>query len=156
MARKQQGGSVAKAIVYGGLTAASLDLLSADLIYRVDLITVMHSIARGWYGPSAMSGGADVAVVGLASHYAILTVAAAIFVLTSLRFPVLRRLWWLTGPAFGLGIWVVMHYLVVPYSHAGQPIPDWPLKTKGMEELVGHLFLVGLPIAGWARRLLGR
>ena len=89
MARKQQGGSVAKAIVYGGLTAASLDLLSADLIYRVDMITVMH-------------------------------------------------------------------YIVVPYSHAGQPIPHWPLKTRGMEELVGHLFLVGLPIAGWARRLLGR
>jgi len=82
--------------------------------------------------------------------------AAAIFVLTSLRFPVLRRLWWLAGPLFGLGIWVVMHYIVVPYSHAGQPIPHWPLKTRGTEELVGHLFLVGLPIAGWARRLLGR
>jgi hypothetical protein len=156
MARKQQGGSVAKAIVYGGLTAASLDLLSADLIYRVDLITVMHSVARGWYGPSAMSGGGDVALVGLASHYAILTVAAAIFVLTSLWFPVLRRLWWLSGPVFGLGVWVVMHYLVAPYSHAAQPIPHLPLKTKGLEELAGHLFLVGLPIAGWARRLLGR
>jgi hypothetical protein len=156
MARKQQGGSLAKAILYGGVTAASLDLLSADLIYRVDLITVMHSIARGWYGPWAMSGGADVAFIGLISHYAILLVAAAVFVLTSLKLPVLRRLWWLTGPLFGLGVWIVMHYLVVPNSHAGGGLPHWPLKAKGMQELIGHLFLVGLPIAGWARRFLGR
>ena len=32
MARKQQGGSVGRAILYGGVTAASLDLIAADLI----------------------------------------------------------------------------------------------------------------------------
>lgn len=156
MARRQQGGSVARAILYGGLTAASLDLLAADLIYHIDLIRVMKSIARGWYGPAAMKGGADVALVGLVSHYAILIVAAAIFVFTSLKFPVLRRLWWLTGPVFGLGVWVVMHYLIVPNSRAGGGFPEWPLSDKALEELACHLFCVGLAIAWWARRILGR
>ena len=115
----------------------------------------MKSIARGWYGAEAMKGGADVAIVGLASHYAILTVAAAIFVFTSLRFPVLRRLWWLTGPLFGLCVYGVMHYLIVPFSHAGGGF-DLPKTSKAYEELASHLFCVGLAIAWWARRMLGR
>jgi hypothetical protein len=155
MARKQ-GGSVAKAILYGGLTAATIDLIAADLIYHVDLIRVMKSIAAGWYGPAAAQGGAQAALVGLASHYAILIVAAAIFVLTSLRFPVLRRLWWLTGPLFGLFVYGVMHFIVVPNSHAGGGPGSLPRSTKGYEELASHLFGVGLVIAWWARRILGR
>ena len=93
------------------------------------------------------------ALIGLASHYGILLVAAAVFVLASLRFPALRRMAWITGPLFGVCIYLVMHYAIVPLSNVhGRP-------AKGlffMEEFAGHLFLVGLPIALWARAILGR
>lgn len=91
----------------------------------------------------------------MASHYAILIVAAAVFVLTSLRVPALRRLWWITGPLFGACVYVAMHYVIVPLSKAphGGPVE---LTPQFYEELASHLFLVGLTIAWWARRVLGR
>jgi hypothetical protein len=150
---KRASGSVLQAILLGGVTAATLDLIAADLIYRADLISVMKGIASGWFGPAGPKGGADMALIGLASHYGILIVAAAVFVAASLRAPALRRWWWLTGPLFGAGVYVVMHYAVVPLSHSrGRP----PQGLHFYEELASHLFCVGLTIAWWARRILGR
>jgi len=147
-------GLVLAAILGGGFMAATFDFFAAMLICHGTASGVARAVARGWYGAGAKTGGQPVDVVGMASHWGILLVAAAIFVLASLRFPALRRLAWMAGPLFGACIYGVMHYVVLPLSavHA----VNNPKGLAFAEEFAGHLFVIGLPIALWARGLLGR
>jgi hypothetical protein len=142
------------AILAAGLTAATFDFLFAMGINHLDWITIGHAIARGWFGKAAMQGGLGVALVGVASHYTILLVASAIFVFASLRFPVLRRMAWIVGPLFGACIYGVMHYVILPLS-AVHAVAN-PKGVKFVWEFLGHMFGIGLPIALWARAILGR
>jgi hypothetical protein len=75
-----------------------------------------------------------------------------VFVLASERFPGLRRgaVGW--GLAFGVGVFAVMNFLVIPLSRIGASVPSFPVVANG---LLAHAFLVGLPIALAARRFLG-
>lgn len=145
---------VVVAILAAGLTAATFDYLFAMGLNHLDWITIGHAIARGWYGNAAMQGGLDVALVGVASHYAILLAASAIFVLASLRFPILRRMAWFVGPLFGACIYGVMHYLILPLS-AVHAVAN-PKGIKFLWEFCGHMFGIGLPIALWAQAILGK
>jgi hypothetical protein len=144
---------VIPAILAGGLTAATCDFIAAMLIYHLPAVTVGKAVARGWFGQEkAMSGGLDVAAIGVVSHYAILLVAAALFVTASLRFPILRHRAVIVGVLFGLCIYVVMHFVVLPLSNAG---PGQPKGIQLVEELMGHMLVIGLPIALWTRKFLG-
>jgi uncharacterized membrane protein YagU involved in acid resistance len=145
---------VLPAIVAGGLTGATFDFIAAMLIYNLPALSVGKAVARGWYGKAAMRGGNDVAAIGVVSHYAILLVAAAIFVFASLQWPVLRRQAWIVGPLFGACIYLVMHFVVLPLS-ALHAISN-PHGVQLVEEVLGHMFVIGLPIALWARYLIGR
>jgi uncharacterized membrane protein YagU involved in acid resistance len=142
------------AILAAGLTAATFDYLFAMGMNHLDWITIGHAIARGWFGKAAMAGGLDVALIGLASHYFILLVASAIFVFASLRLPILRRMAWIVGPLFGACIYGVMHYLILPLS-AVHAVAN-PKGIKFVWEFLGHMFGIGLPIALWARFILGK
>ena len=146
-------GSVIAAILAGGFMAATFDFFAAMLIYGGTASGVAHAIARGWFGAAVKTMPPIVDVIGIASHYAILLIAAAIFVLTSLRFPVLRQRAWIIGPLFGVCIYVVMHFVIVPLSavHA----VNNPKGIQFVEEFLGHMFVIGLPIALWARALVG-
>lgn len=147
-------GNVLAAILAGGFMAATFDFFAAMLIYGGTASGVAHAIARGWYGDAVKTMPPIVDVIGIASHYMILLIAAAIFVLTSLRFPVLRRMAWITGPLFGVCIYLVMHFVIVPLS-AVHKISN-PHGVQLIEEFCGHMFVIGLPIALWARAILGR
>jgi hypothetical protein len=146
--------TIAAAILGGGFMAATFDFFAALLIYHGTASGVARAIARGWYGAAVKTMPPSVEVVGIASHFLILIVAAAIFVLASLRLPVLRRLAWIAGPLFGVCIYLVMHFVVLPLSavHA----VNNPSGLAFVEEFAGHMLVIGLPIALWARALLGR
>ncbi|HZZ68825.1 MAG TPA: hypothetical protein VFE18_11700 [Phenylobacterium sp.] len=145
---------VLAAILGGGFMAATFDFFAAMLIYGGPASGVAHAIARGWFGAAVKTMPPIVDVIGIASHYAILLVAAAIFVLASLRFPILRQRAWITGPLFGVCIYLVMHLIVLPLSavHA----MNNPKGLQLVEEVLGHMFVIGLPVALWARALVGR
>jgi hypothetical protein len=145
-------GAIAAAILGGGFMAATFDFFAAMLIYGGTASGVAKAIARGWYGAAVKTMPPIVDAIGIASHFAILIVAAAIFVGASLRFPILRRLAWIAGPLFGVAIYVVMHFVVVPLSHSP---PSAPKGIQFVEEFCGHMFVIGLPIALWARAMLG-
>jgi hypothetical protein len=142
------------AILAGGFMAATFDFFAAMLIDGGTASGVAKAIARGWYGAGAKAGGTTIEVVGMASHWGILLIAAAIFVFASLRFPALRQKAWITGPLFGVCIYIVMHFVIVPLSavHA----VNNPRGLQFAEEFAGHMFVIGLPIALWARAILGR
>ncbi|HEY3947421.1 hypothetical protein [Phenylobacterium sp.] len=147
-------GKVAAAILGGGFMAAAFDFFAAMLIYHGTASGVAKAIAKGWYGAAVKTMPPMVEVIGIASHYFILITAAAIFTLASLRLSILRRYAWISGPLFGVGIYIVMHFVIVPLSQAAGG--SSPKGLAFVEEFGGHMFVIGLPIALWARAMLGR
>jgi hypothetical protein len=146
-----------QAIVAGGLLVAVLDGVDAVVAYKLAFgmtpVAIYQFVASGLFGQAAYAGGMATALIGLAIHVLIAVSAAAVFVLASERLPQLRRdaVGW--GLGFGVAVFVVMGFVVIPLSRIPPSPPSLPLLVNGV---LGHALLVGLPIALAARRFLGR
>ena len=105
---------VITAILAGGVVAGIFDLGVACAESGLPPLTIGKAVARGWFGKAAMQGGVDVAVIGIASHFAIMLAFAAAFVLASLKEPMLRRRFYVTGPLYGAIIFDTMRFVVLP------------------------------------------
>ena len=139
-------GSAFRAILWGGLAAGVGDSLLALLLYRVAPTLIYQSIASGLLGREAYRGGLATAALGVLLHFSIATAWAALFTWVSLKQPVLARRTLASGLAFGVVVYLFMKYVVLPLSAVVRLTPFEPLA------MVGHAFLVGLPIAFFARR----
>ncbi|HZW90955.1 MAG TPA: hypothetical protein VFF12_17890 [Myxococcaceae bacterium] len=145
-----------RAIVAGGLAAALLDAMDAlvayKLAYGMSPLVIYQFVASGLLGKAAYSGGATAALLGLGVHFLVAFSAATVFVLASERLPALRRgaVGW--GLAFGVAVFAVMSFVVIPLSRIGASVPPLLLVVNGV---LGHALLVGLPIALAARHFLG-
>ena len=144
---------IVSAIIGAGLTAGVFDFTIACVESGKPPLFIGKAVATGWFGKAAFQGGLDVSLMGIASHFAIMTAFAAAFVLASLKEPVLRRRFYLAGPLYGAIIFDVMRFIVMPLSAAGYGMPKPPVVFY---EVAGHVLMVGLVIAAWARGLLGR
>jgi len=146
-----------QAIVAGGLAVAVLDGANAIVAYGLALgmkpVGIYQFVASGLMGQAAYAGGTGTALLGLAIHFLIAFTAAAVFVLASERLIQLRRDAVAWGLGFGLAVFVVMSFVVIPLSRIPASPPSLPLVLNGA---IGHALLVGLPIALAARRFLGR
>ena len=141
-------------ILLGGLVAGAFDITYAMVISYlrkgISPIRVLQSVASGWLGPASFEGGMPTAALGLASHFFIALVAAAVYVLASGYLPILARQPFLCGAVYGAGIYAVMNYVVLPLSRVPpRPAPALIVWTTG---LLVHMFLIGVPIALAARR----
>ena len=140
-------------VVLGGPTAGVLDIsdgFGVAVLNGATHVRVMHTIASGVLGRGAYQGGAPAAALGLGLHFLIAMGAATTYVMASRRLPVLLRrpLW--CGLAFGLAVWAVMYYVVLPITFSRpNRIPAWPLLIN---QLGIHAIGVGLPIALFASR----
>lgn len=141
-------------VVLGGLTAGVLDILDALIVSGIRGVApsrVLQYIASGVLGPAAFQGGALTAALGLALHFVIALTAAAVYFTLSRRLPVLIRRPVVSGIVFGLAVWAVMQYVVVPMSLvAGRGGTPPPLMLANA--LLIHALGVGLPIALFASR----
>ncbi|MBL0968043.1 MAG: hypothetical protein IBJ02_02890 [Brevundimonas sp.] len=143
----------ARATLIAGLAAGALDILAAILLnLRYGPVIVLQSIAGGWMGRAAYNGGWTTALLGLAAHFAIMLVVAAIYMALASRLPWMRRNWEIAGVAWGVLVWAVMNLIVVPLSASPLPIPDLMHIAQG---LIVHILMVGLPMAWIARRIQG-
>jgi len=143
-----------RAILIGGLTAGVLDITYAMVAYGLNGISpriILQSVASGWLGKSAYSGGMATAALGLGSHLALTCIMAAIFFAAARRLALLRNHPLMSGAAFGLAAFVVMNFVVVPVSAASVQPPRGAYLAGG---LLAHVFLVGFPIALVTRRAL--
>jgi hypothetical protein len=145
-----------KAILLGGLAAGICDILDPIIFWGlragVAPVRILYSVASGWLGRAAFDGGPAVAALGLATHFFIATTWATVFVLASFLVPALRRKPLLVGPLFGLVVYTVMYYVVLPLSgSATRPsfVPIVLINNLGI-----HAFGVGLPIAWITSRVL--
>jgi hypothetical protein len=153
-----------RAILIGGLLAGLGDISQAFLFFYLAAgatpFRILQSIARGWFGSATFQMGWRSAVIGLASHFFIATAAAAVFVLATRVLAahgvhVLTRRWLLCGLAYGLVVFGVMYFVVMPLSPVGWPkLPfGWATWVTGP---IGHPLLVGLPIAWAAKKWAAR
>jgi hypothetical protein len=147
--------SIARAILVGGVVAGILDISYAIVAYGLTGVparVILQSVASGWLGKAAYSGGWASASLGLGSHLLITCVMAALFVAAARRIALLRLQPLLSGVVFGVGAFVAMNYVVVPLSAAAVQSPRGVFLAGG---LLAHMLLVGVPIAFAARRALG-
>jgi uncharacterized membrane protein YagU involved in acid resistance len=113
-----------KTILVGGLIAGALDIAYAFIVYgplsyQMSPVAVLHSVASGWLGSAAANaGGTLTALLGLATHFMIATVMAAVFVLAAAQWSTLKRHPVLWGLLYGFGLYVIMSYIVTPLSAA--------------------------------------
>lgn len=146
---------LARTALYAGLLAGALDITAAILqTLSKGPEWLLQVVASGWLGPAAFDGGWSAAGLGLISHFGIMLVIAVIWVVLCVRVPALigPRAWPLSGVVWGVAVWIVMTYAVVPLSAAPLHPPGTSAIVKG---LLTHMMAIGLPMAWVARRMLG-
>ena len=143
-------------IALAGSVAALIDLLFAFLFFGIGFgvapMRVMQSIASGFFGAAAFDGGASSAAIGVLAHFFILNVAASFYYLAARRMPWLTRHALVSGVLFGLAIYVVMTFVVVPLSAASHGHSPW---TAVLGQFAIHP-LLGVAIALIVQRGAGR
>ena len=107
-------------------------LVAYKLAFGMTPVAIYQFVASGLLGQAAYAGGAATALLGLAMHFLVAFSAAAVFVLASERLPQLRRdaVGW--GLAFGVGVFVVMSFVVIPLSRIPASTPPLPLILNGV------------------------
>ena len=144
-------------VALAGVVAASCDLAYALLFYGwkgVPAERILQSIASGLLGQDAFQDGWVSAAVGLLAHYTILLIAAAVFLRAARRWRWLRDEPVTAGLAYGVAIYAVMNFVVLPLSAYPFPI-NFPLLRTATGLLV-HMVGVGLPISLITRRAHAR
>lgn len=104
------------AILPGGFIAGTIDIGAAALINGRSPTFILHVIAGGILGRASLDGGAPVALLGLFLQWAMALVIAAIFGFAARYIAILRRHWLAAGIAYGVPVYVVMNFVVVPLS----------------------------------------
>jgi len=140
-------------VVLAGIVGATCDITYAILYYGwrgVPAERILQTVASGVLGKSSYDGGWATAALGLACHYAIVIVAAAVFWAVARRWAWLRREPITAGLAYGVAIYGFMNFVVLPLSAYPYPL-RFPLLTTATGLLV-HMAGVGLPIALITRR----
>ncbi len=143
---------IAQAILLGGLVGGACDLTYACLFaaFRgVAVGRVPQAVASGLLGPVSFQLGLTSMVLGVLLHFLIALGFAFIYCLASRRFAILRRRALLCGLGYGLAIYYFMNLVVLPLSRAPH------FKASALATITGlmvHMFLIGLPIALFARR----
>ena len=135
----------------GGVIAGTIDIGAASLISGHDPVFILHIIASGLIGKAAaFSGGTGTAALGLVLQWAMSILIAAIFVAGKTFAPRLYRNWILAGLAYGIAVFFVMNYAVVPLS-AYHRLPHFT--SLSFAENMAAMLLFGLIIAYFARRV---
>ena len=105
---------------------------------------ILHNIAGGILGRPALEGGWPVAGLGLLLQWAMSILISAIYALAARRSTRLERRWIVGGLAYGLVIFGVMNYVVVPLS-AWHVTPHFTLAH--LIENIAAMLLFGLIVA---------
>jgi hypothetical protein len=144
--------SLIKVIAGAGLLVGTLDILDAIIFYGlrgVPATYILQGIAFGLIGRTSYTLGMRSAMLGLLLHCLIATAWATIYLLASRRLPLSRHPW-LSGTLYGILVYIIMNYIVLPLSHIGlRPLPPLVPLVNGVGALI---VCIGLPLAFIARR----
>jgi hypothetical protein len=137
-----------KTIALAGLTCGVMDISAAFITWYPKGISperVLQSVASGWVGRAALSGGAQMAAVGLATHFFIAFTWATIFYIASRKIAFLTQKAVIAGVTYGVLVYGVMYWIVRPLSNVPKGGTFSWFNT--IVAVLTHIFCVGLPIA---------
>jgi hypothetical protein len=134
-------------ILYGGLVVGILDGLFALIYYGlylgIPMLRVFQSVASGVLGQSAFEGEVKTFLLGVGLHFVVAFCIAAVYYLASLKLPVLIRQAVICGLVYGVIAYLGMNYVIIPLSAVPPRRFNLPVFLTA---LIGHIFLVGLPL----------
>jgi hypothetical protein len=142
-----------RAVLFGGLIGGAGDILFAIVfagIHGRSPVWLLQTVATGVLGQSAYDGGVPAALLGLAGHFVMSFLWAALFVALAARIPQLVAKPAISGPIYGVLVFLAMRLVVLPASAFPYPV-SFKLDSAG-PDLLSHMFLFGLPIALAAAR----
>jgi hypothetical protein len=148
MSATPQVRQIAFAALWGGLIAGAVDILAASLIAQYNVVRIVQIIAGGLLGKSALEGGSGSAVLGFVLQEAMGVLIALIYGLGSSRWPNLARRWVPAGIVYGVIVYFVMNYAVVPLS-AWHSHPHF--KATSFAENMTAMLVFGLIVSFFAR-----
>jgi hypothetical protein len=134
--------------VVGGSLAGLIDIGAACLINLVGPVFILQVVASGALGHTSFSRGYISALLGLALQLAMSIIIATIYFLASWQVSLLRRYWLAGGVGFGVCVFAVMNYVVVPLSALAR-FPHFTLAS--FIENMFAMLLFGTIIAWFAR-----
>ncbi len=137
------------AIMKAGLIAGTLDITCALLQFYIrtgkNPVLVLKFVASGVFGKAtAYSGDAMMPLWGLIFHYAIAFIWTIIFFIACSKIRLLLKNWIASAVLYGIFVWAIMAFIVVPLSNTPK-IPFNPVQAT-----IGALILVaaiGLPVS---------
>jgi uncharacterized membrane protein YagU involved in acid resistance len=144
---------VLKCSVYAGLVAGTVDIAAASLISMASPLLILQAIASGLLGKAAFHGGGGVMLLGLVLQWVMSIIIAGIFTLAAARIPTLARRWVLNGALYGVVVFIVMNFVVVPLSVA--PLKSgWALSAPSVVKNLLAMLVFGWIVVYAANRFL--
>lgn len=136
------------------MLAGCLDITAALVEARLEgksPVYLFQAIAGGLLGMSSFQGGLVTAALGAFFHFLIATTAAAVFYLASRKLKFLVKHAIPSGLFYGIAVYVVMRYAVLPLSAYHVKIALPPVADL-IKDVAIHMFMVGLPISLMVRK----
>jgi hypothetical protein len=138
-------------VLLGALVVGSLDAAYAIAFWvprGAKASRILQSIAAGLLGRDAFEGGTKTVILGVVLHYLIALAIVTAYWLAARPVPLLVRRPIVCGALYGLLVYGVMNYIVIPLSNANRPrfLLSWVVCS-----IVVHAFLIGVPAALFAR-----
>ncbi|GAA0311028.1 hypothetical protein GCM10009087_21400 [Sphingomonas oligophenolica] len=151
MVSQYSGKAIVRATIIATVIAGTLDILSAfafDIMANGTPLGVLRGVGSAIVDREAFANPLVLPAIGLGLHFAIMLVMAAVYMLAASRVSMINRLPVLSGIGYGVMLWGIMYWVVLPYRWPTLfPIdPRADMKEVG-EQLFSHVVLVGIPIA---------
>jgi len=140
-----------KTSIYAGLIAGTIDIGAACTINQVGPVPILRFIASGLLG-TPLPHEPWVYCLGTVLQWLMSIIIAAIFVFASSKIPALLRNWIAAGIAYGIVVYFVMTFVVVPLSRA----KSGHVTMTSFAENLAAMILFGLIVSYTAKRLMPR
>ena len=140
--------SILKTSIYAGLIAGTIDIGAACTINMIDPGPILRFIASGLLG-TPLPHETWVYCLGMGLQWIMSIIIAAIFVIAATKIPALLRRWIAAGIAYGIVVYFVMTFVVVPLSMA----KSGHVTMSSFVENLLAMILFGLIVAYMAQRM---
>lgn len=141
-------------VLLTGFITGTLDILSASVYFTIathgqPLSKLFAYISSGVFGKNAFNGHPVMTGWGLLFHYLIAGTWSFIFLSIYPKIPGLRNYPVATGLAYGLMIWSIMQFIVLPFSH----VTHGPLHlVPALLNITILMVMIGLPLSFIGKR----
>jgi hypothetical protein len=145
-------------VLLGGLVIAIGDTIFASTLWfgwsLQGLVKLFQTIAVGVLGKASHDGGVAAAGLGAGLHLFMATMFVLVYTLVARRMPQLLLKPFVHGPLYGVVLYLVMNFVVLPLSrvdaHPTLAHPDWIILS-----ILAHM-VFGVVCVLFARRALQR